>query len=221
MSRSRPHGRRAVRSAGRSTQQWHHRRRARLPPRLPCRQPRRRPQAPRAGAAAAHLNEKEKGWRYVDTHAGAGGYSLAGSYGQKHREYEAGIGRLVQRGPGASALPQPVQQYVDTVRAFDAARSTGAPAGEALRQYPGSPAIAHAFKRAQDQSRLFELHPTEHKILAGFLGSESGCEVRMADGYSALKSVLPPPTRRGLVLVDPPDELKTDLRRRWAPCARR
>ncbi|MFO1297085.1 MAG: 23S rRNA (adenine(2030)-N(6))-methyltransferase RlmJ [Rubrivivax sp.] len=78
--------------------------------------------------------------------------SLAGSYGQKHREYEAGIGRLVQRGPGASALPQPVQQYVDTVRAFDAARSTGAPAGEALRQYPGSPAIAHAFKRAQDQS---------------------------------------------------------------------
>ena len=158
----------------------------------------------------AHLNEKDKGWRYVDTHAGAGGYSLAGSYAQKHREYEAGIGRLVQRIPGASALPQAVQQYVDTVRAFDAARSTGATAGDALRQYPGSPAIAHAFKRAQDQLRLFELHPTEHKILAGFLGSESGCEVRMADGYSALKSVLPPPTRRGLVLVDPPYELKTD-----------
>jgi 23S rRNA (adenine2030-N6)-methyltransferase len=23
-----------------------------------------------------YMNQKEKGWRYVDTHAGAGGYSL-------------------------------------------------------------------------------------------------------------------------------------------------
>ncbi|MBL8286628.1 MAG: 23S rRNA (adenine(2030)-N(6))-methyltransferase RlmJ [Rubrivivax sp.] len=82
-----------------------------------------------------------------------------------------------------------------------------------LRQYPGSPAIAAAFKRPQDQLRLFELHPTEHKILAGYLGSDSGCEVRLADGYAALRSVLPPPTRRGLVLIDPPYELKTDYAR--------
>lgn len=175
----------------------------------------------------AHLNDKEKGWRYVDTHAGAGGYSLAGSYAQKHREFEAGIARLAQRAAAATALPPPVQRYVDCVRQFDAGRadaatsvpapvptppSPGASARAAppLHQYPGSPAIAHAFKRPQDQLRLFELHPTEHKILAGFLGRESGCEVRLADGYAALKSVLPPPTRRGLVLIDPPYELKTD-----------
>ena len=64
--------------------------------------------------------------------------------------------------------------------------------------------------RPQDQLRLFELHPTEHKILASYLGEEPGCEVRLADGYASLKSVLPPPTRRGLTLIDPPYELKTD-----------
>ncbi|MCW5636633.1 MAG: 23S rRNA (adenine(2030)-N(6))-methyltransferase RlmJ [Rubrivivax sp.] len=156
-----------------------------------------------------HLNEKDKGWRYVDTHAGAGGYSLASTYALKHREFEAGIGRLLAHEP--ATLPPPVAAYVELVRRFDgAARGESAPAGPALRQYPGSPALAVALKRAQDQLRLFELHPTEHKILAGYLGREPGCEVRLADGYTALKSVLPPPTRRGLVLIDPPYELKTD-----------
>ena len=80
----------------------------------------------------------------------------------------------------------------------------------------GSPAIARALMRPQDQLRCFELHPTEHKILADYLGGEPGCEVRLADGYAALKSVLPPPTRRGLTLVDPPYELKADYARALA-----
>jgi 23S rRNA (adenine2030-N6)-methyltransferase len=149
-----------------------------------------------------YLDEKDKGWRYVDTHAGAGGYALGGPYAQKHREYEAGIGRLFERDAAAPPLPAPVAHYVELVRAFND--------GGALRQYPGSPAVARALMRPQDQLRLFELHPTEHKILASYLGGEPGCEVRLADGYTALKSVLPPPTRRGLVLIDPPYELKTD-----------
>jgi len=150
----------------------------------------------------AHLNEKDKGWRYVDTHAGAGGYSLEGPYAQKHREFDAGVGRLMQH---AGALPAPVAHYLDIVRGFNE--------GGTLRQYPGSPAIARALMRPQDQARLFELHPTEHKILESYLGHEPGCEVRLADGYAALKSVLPPPTRRGLTLIDPPYELKTDYAR--------
>jgi len=146
-----------------------------------------------------YLNEKEKGWRYVDTHAGAGGYSLESAYAQKHREFDAGVGRLVQR---SEPMPAPVAAYVELVRQFND--------GGALTQYPGSPAIARALMRPQDQLRLFELHPTEHKILESYLGHEAGCEVRLADGYTALKSVLPPPTRRGVTLIDPPYELKTD-----------
>ena len=145
-----------------------------------------------------HMNLKDKGWRYVDTHAGAGGYSLQGDYAQKKAEFAQGIGKLWER----DDLPEALQLLKDLVRGFNA--------GPELRQYPGSPAIAHALRREQDQLRLYEAHPTDYKILADYLGSEPGVEVKMADGYGALKSTLPPPTRRGVVLIDPPYEIKTD-----------
>jgi len=148
-----------------------------------------------------HMNLKDKGWRYVDTHAGAGGYSLQGEYAKKRGEFEQGIQALWDR----KDLPVPVADLVDRVREFNA--------GKGLVQYPGSPAIAQALMRPQDQLRLFELHPTDHKILASYLGDVPGVEVAMGDGYAALKSQLPPPTRRGVVLIDPPYEIKTDYPR--------
>ncbi len=151
-----------------------------------------------------HMNVKDKGWRYVDTHAGGGGYSLEGGPATKKREFETGIARLWGRGD----LPPAVARYTELVRGFN-------PDGR-LRQVPGSPAIAHLLQRPQDQLRLFELHPTEHKVLASYLGTEPGVEVHLADGFAALKSVLPPPTRRGVVLIDPPYEIKTDYARTLA-----
>lgn len=109
-------------------------------------------------------------------------------------------------------LPPLAADYVAQVRAF----SAGAGKGAALRQYPGSPALAHGLQRPQDQLRLFELHPTDHKILASYLGDEPGCQVHLADGFAGLKGQLPPPTRRGLVLIDPPYEVKTDYTRTLA-----
>jgi 23S rRNA (adenine2030-N6)-methyltransferase len=151
-----------------------------------------------------HMNLKDKGWRYVDTHAGAGGYSLEGEYALKRGEFEHGIARLWDR----DDLPAPLADYVALVRAFNGGRK--------LHQYPGSPALAQMLMRPQDQLRLFELHPTEHKILASYLGDVPGVEVRLADGYASLKSQLPPPTRRGVVLIDPPYELKSDYARTLA-----
>jgi 23S rRNA (adenine2030-N6)-methyltransferase len=145
-----------------------------------------------------HMNLKDKGYRVVDTHAGAGGYSLEGGYAHQRGEYEQGIARLWDR----TDLPPAVSDYVALAREFND--------GPQLRQYPGSPAFAHLLLRPQDQLRLFELHPTDHKILASYLGDEPGVEVSMADGFAALKKQLPPPTRRGVVLIDPPYELKTD-----------
>jgi 23S rRNA (adenine2030-N6)-methyltransferase len=155
-------------------------------------------------AALSHLNEKAKGWRCVDTHAGSGGYSLEGGYATKHREFEHGIVRLAQR----KDQPPAAAAYTELVRRFNG--------GDVLRQYPGSPAFARLLMRPQDQLRLFELHPTDYKILASFVGSDPGVEVRMADGFAGLKSVLPPPTRRGLTLIDPPYEVKTDYARALA-----
>jgi 23S rRNA (adenine2030-N6)-methyltransferase len=151
-----------------------------------------------------HMNLKEKGWRYVDTHAGAGGYSLEGEYARKRGEFVQGIASLWDR----SDLPEPVADLVGLVRGFNT--------GPALKQYPGSPAIAQALMRPQDQLRLFELHPTDHKILASYLGETPGVEVKMSDGFASLKGTLPPPTRRGVVLIDPPYEIKTDYVRALA-----
>lgn len=138
-----------------------------------------------------YMNGKDKPYRYVDTHAGAGGYSLEGRYAQKKGEYERGIALLWER----DDLPEPLADYVSLVRQFN-------PQGM-LEQYPGSPAIAHMLLRPTDQMRLFELHPTEHRILESYLGTQRGVEVRHADGFDGLKGTLPPTTRRGVVLMDP------------------
>ena len=149
-----------------------------------------------------HMNAKDKGWRYVDTHAGAGGYSLEGDYAKKRGEAQDGILRVLQR----DDQPPPVAELVALLRAFNDGK-------QAIKQYPGSPAIAQMLMREQDQLRLSELHPTDHKILASYLGDVPGVEVKMVDGFGALKTHLPPPTRRGVVLIDPSYEIKTDYTR--------
>ena len=139
--------------------------------------------------------------RIIDTHAGAGGYSLESRYAQQGAEFEAGIARLW----GRDDLPPALADYVGLVRQFNS--------GGKLQQYPGSPALAQLLLRPQDQLRLFEMHPTDHKILASYLGGQPGIEVAMGDGFAALKAQLPPPTRRGVVLIDPSYEIKTDYAR--------
>ena len=148
-----------------------------------------------------HMNQKDKPYRLVDTHAGAGGYSLEGRYAQKKGEFEQGIARLWPR----EGLPPMVAAYVDLVRRFN-------PQGT-LEQYPGSPAIAQMMLRSQDQLRLYELHPTDQRILEAYLGENRSVEVLHADGFEGLKSQLPPSTRRAVVLMDPSYEGHTDYSR--------
>ncbi|MGH8796437.1 MAG: 23S rRNA (adenine(2030)-N(6))-methyltransferase RlmJ [Caldimonas sp.] len=148
-----------------------------------------------------HMNVKAKGYRLIDTHAGAGGYSLESRYAQKKGEFEQGVLRLWER----DDLPEAVADYVDLVRRFN-------PDGR-LEQYPGSPAFAQMLLRAQDQLRLFELHPTDHRILESYLGAVHGAEVYDCDGFDGLKGQVPPTTRRGVVLMDPSYEGNGDYSR--------
>jgi 23S rRNA (adenine2030-N6)-methyltransferase len=149
-----------------------------------------------------HMNLKDKGWRYIDTHAGAGGYSLQGDYAKKRAEFEHGIAALMDK----TDLPAPLAELVRLVREFNGNKGL-------LVQYPGSPAIARALMRPQDQLRLYELHPTDHKILDSYMEEVHGVEVKSGDGYGSLKSQLPPSSKRGVVLIDPPYEIKTDYLR--------
>jgi 23S rRNA (adenine2030-N6)-methyltransferase len=148
------------------------------------------------------MNLKDKGWRYIDTHAGAGGYSLQGDYAKKRAEFEHGIAALMDK----TDLPAPLAELVRLVREFNGNKGL-------LVQYPGSPAIARALMRPQDQLRLYEMHPTDHKILDSYMEEVHGVDVKLGDGYASLKSQLPPTTKRGVVLIDPPYEIKTDYLR--------
>lgn len=145
-----------------------------------------------------YMGEKDKPYTLVDTHAGAGGYSIEGQYAQKKGEYVHGVSRLWD----AKDLPAPLANYMELVRAFNTDGQ--------LRQYPGSPGIANLIMREEDRLRAFELHPTDFRILETYLSTRPNTQVSDKDGFAALRGELPPPSRRGVVLMDPSYELKTD-----------
>jgi len=145
-----------------------------------------------------HLALKDKGFRIVDTHAGAGLYELDSAQALKKGEFLQGIGRLWES-------PQPPPLVADYLQQLRALNTDGI-----LRRYPGSPQLAQQLMRPQDQLRLFELHPADYRALLELLDGRPNIELRQADGFAALKSQLPPPTRRALVLVDPSYEGHAD-----------
>lgn len=147
----------------------------------------------------SHYTRKDKPFWYVDTHAGAGIYALESGFAAQNREYGSGIGSLWER----KDLPPALAQYVALVRTFNP--------DERLRFYPGSPACARIFLRAEDRMRLFELHPGDNKLLRHqFKHGERAVRIEMQDGFAGLKATLPPPPRRAIILMDPPYEMKQD-----------
>ena len=161
-----------------------------------------------------YMAQKEAPYLYVDTHAGAGLYALDTGYAAKNAEYENGIGKLWDK----KDLPPALQDYLDLIKSIN-------PSGK-LRYYPGSPYCAEQVMRLEDRLRLFEMHPSDVKILQENMRkremhqAEQGQKARgkrvmvmAGDGFDSLKALLPPPQRRGIVLIDPPYEDKRDYKR--------
>lgn len=149
-----------------------------------------------------YLMHKGKPLWFIDTHAGAGCYALSSGYAAQNAEYEGGIAQLWLR----DDLPASLMEYVELVKRLN-------PDGQ-LNLYPGSPLVALELLREQDRMRLFELHPSDSEILRkNFAGHDARVLIQAADGFGALKALLPPPPRRALVLIDPPYEDKQDYRR--------
>ena len=152
-------------------------------------------------ATLKHLTEKDAALMVVDTHAGAGLYRLDGDYAETSGEASDGILRLA----GAIGLAPALQDYVDLVAAFNTK--------SVLKVYPGSPFVAHRLLREHDKLKLFELHPTDARTLAGNIAQlEAGRQIAVLrdDGFEGVRKFLPPPSRRALVLCDPSYEIKTD-----------
>ena len=150
----------------------------------------------------SYLTAKETPLWFVDTHAGAGVYSLEATFAQKLGEYKDGIGRLWAR----RDLPSALAEYVDQVKTINK--------DGVLRHYPGSPQMALQMLREQDRLQLFELHTTESEVLQKkYANLKRRISVQPTDGFAGLNAVLPPASRRGLVLIDPPYEDKADYAR--------
>ncbi|MFQ6372305.1 23S rRNA (adenine(2030)-N(6))-methyltransferase RlmJ [Shewanella sp. YIC-542] len=149
--------------------------------------------------ALALLQKKEKGLVYIDTHAGAGGYSLSDEFAEKTGEFHDGIGRLWQQ----QSLPDSLQAYLDNVRHFNEEQ-------DELAFYPGSPALVDMNLRPQDRMLIHELHPSDQQLLAEYFGNDPQVKLVAGDGLKGLLAALPPKERRGLILIDPSYEIKTD-----------
>ncbi len=168
------------------------------------------------------MQRKEKGFLYLDTHAGRGGYDLTmpsvlPDGREREPEHPAGIGRLWT----AAGLPAAVNDYLALVRRFNERK--GGP-GDVLQYYTGSPWLARLLMRPQDRMVLCELREDDAEALDFEFAREKGVRVLPLDGYTGLKAQLPPLEKRALVLIDPPFENKgefADIERGVAEALRR
>ncbi len=146
----------------------------------------------------AYLAQKEKPFCVIDTHAGAGKYSLDSDYALKTREFDTGISQLWQR----DDLPPSVANYVDLQKRFNA--------NGQFKHYAGSPLLIKQVLREKDKLHLFELHSTEVGLLKTTMKQDKRIRIEHADGLKNSLGLLPPTERRGLVLIDPSYEMKSD-----------
>jgi 23S rRNA (adenine2030-N6)-methyltransferase len=151
-------------------------------------------------ALLSRLVAKDKPLRFIDTHAGAGGYDLRSAAARKNREHEQGIGRLFD----ASDAPPAVARWLALARLYND--------GPALRHYPGSPWLARESLRPIDDAFLFELHPAEHRALKRACDGDRRVKVLREDGLTGCVGLVPPPSKRAVLLVDPSYELDNEHR---------
>jgi 23S rRNA (adenine2030-N6)-methyltransferase len=158
-----------------------------------------------------YLQEKPGALTMVDTHAGAGIYSLQDGFSTVSKEADGGIFRLMQYVDTCkhanTSIPESIQEYLKYIEAENVEGQ--------LTTYPGSPFILARLLRSQDRLKLFELHPKEIDILRhniGQLKQSKQIDIYAEDSFARLKGLVPPPSRRGIVLIDPSYEDKQDYR---------
>jgi 23S rRNA (adenine2030-N6)-methyltransferase len=150
-----------------------------------------------------HLRQKSTTFAVLDAFAGDAVYDLSGPEAMKTREFETGIARILS----STDAPTGVAEYVAAVRDFN---GSGHDHGAAVMRYPGSPALARASLRAGDRLILNELHPTAYRALTAWGRDDSRISIHKRDAAEFLRALVTPQLRRGLVLVDPAYEVKSE-----------
>jgi 23S rRNA (adenine2030-N6)-methyltransferase len=152
------------------------------------------------------LHKKDTPLMLVDTHAGAGLYNLQERFATTSQESEEGIDKLFKSSDSAH-LTEGIREYLKVISKLQAQKNH-------LVTYPGSPYLLWQSMRALDKLRLMELHPSDFpdlkNHLAQVMGKRQDIKIELVNGFTNLKAYLPPPSRRGLILIDPSYEDKAD-----------
>jgi 23S rRNA (adenine2030-N6)-methyltransferase len=145
-----------------------------------------------------YIKKKDKGFIFIDSHAGAGKYLISDPYMQKNKEYLQGIEKIVQLKNDNIFL----KKYLDLVKSINF--------NSDLKIYPGSSFLAARSLRPNDNLYFFELHPKEFLNLKKNFENDSRVIIENRDSYQRLKKLLPPKERRAVILIDPSYELKDE-----------
>ena len=147
------------------------------------------------------LKQKGKPLSYIDTHSGAGAYSLQSAWSQQTSEYKNGINKILNN----ELLLREVPDYYKILNTVNDGEET-------LKYYPGSPMIAAQMLDEADNAQFLELHPTEYDNLKYNLYHYKYCHVHHRDAEEGVLALLPPAIRRGLIFIDPSYELENDYK---------
>ncbi len=157
----------------------------------------------------SYLAAKPKPFRVLDLHAGIGVYDLDGPEARRTLEWREGLGRLYQMDGRPIPLAPPAEALLAPWRtAVDALNAPGT-----LTRYPGSPDLFRHLLRPDDRLLVNELHPDDKAGLDAWRGRDRRVTVTALDAAIAIKAQLPPPERRGFVLIDPPYEAADEAAR--------
>jgi len=146
-----------------------------------------------------YLEKKPSAYTYIDSHAGSGIYDLTSEYALKTEEAELGIIKLFQVQEKAPVI---LQKYFNIISSVQT--------GNDLTIYPGSPSIVRHLVRPQDNLILNEKHESTYFQLKKNFAHDPQVTIHKRDAYEFLGAILPPKTTRGLVLMDPPFEKKSE-----------
>lgn len=143
------------------------------------------------------LLRKEAPLHYVETHAGAGWYTLSDRE-DRPGEWRHGLGRLLTRS-ARRRLPE----LTPWLELLPLGEDEAAPA-----EYPGSPAFAQGLLRSQDKLELYELSPPIRAELERNLELRRDRRAKSyaSDGYRGLLGTELEPGARLFALIDPPYE---------------
>lgn len=153
-----------------------------------------------------YLQKKDTGLLLVDTHAGAGIYELNTGFATISKEANEGILKLHSEFQQQQLNDDMISKYLREIRSFNTPK-------DKIQIYPGSPALFAKQLRPQDRLKLFELHTSDLPLLEQNIRNlhvHRQTQVFYTDGFDSLKGLLPPPSRRGLILMDPSYEDKND-----------